>query len=107
IFYEKWLVRYRKKVETLEDQGSIKRKYYNSGVHIWLHRAPYEDFRKRPARPPLLLGKTKMMRVMVPQTQESWPRLPLLGLEALMANGLRLSVLGESSRFLISKTIRQ
>ena len=63
------------------------RKYDLYEANIWLHRTPYAGPRTPPARSPLLLEDSRQVRVMAPMGKPN-PRLPLLGLTALIANNL-------------------
>src|SRR5438874_498633 len=54
-------------------------------ANIWLHRTPYAGPRTPPARSPLLLKDSRQVRVMAPMGKPN-PRLPLLGLMALVKN---------------------
>ena len=53
----------------------------------------------------LLLRKSTQVRVMAPIGKPN-PRLPLLGLTALIANNLQVRMDGEHSRFRVYKSLR-
>jgi hypothetical protein len=86
-----------------EDTGAIgRRRFFGSAIHlrpfnIWI-------FRNKPRRRdelrsaiPVLLELADGLAVNIPG--HSLPRLPLLGLNALLTNRLRLAVDGEKRRF--------
>ena len=81
------------------------KKYDVCAANIWLHRTPYAGPRRPPARSPLLLKNSPQVRVMAPMGKPN-PRLPLLGLTALIANNLQVFLDGEHSRFRIEKSLR-
>jgi hypothetical protein len=81
------------------------RKYALCEANLWLHRTPYAGPRRPTARSPLLLGKSTHVRVMAPLGKPN-PRLPLLGLMALVENDLQVFIDGENSRFRIGKSLR-
>jgi hypothetical protein len=81
------------------------RKYDLCRARIWLHRTPYEGLRTSQPRPPLLLEKSTQVRVMAP-IGKPHPRLPLLGLTALIANKLKLALDGENSHYRVHKSLR-
>src|SRR5439155_20548720 len=82
-----------------------ERKYALCEANLWLHRTPYAGPRRPPARSPLLLGKSPHVRVMAPMGKPN-PRLPLLGLMALVENNLQVFVDGENAHFRIAKSLR-
>jgi hypothetical protein len=90
-------------------QGWTYKEYWAT---LWLHRTPYTagDYMP-PRRLPIFLGKSDKIRVfddkLSPETgrQPCYPRLPTLGLHALMTNKLRLSVDGERSKFRLSRSV--
>jgi hypothetical protein len=81
------------------------RKYDLYEASIWLHRTLYAGPRTPPARPPLLLEESRQVRIMAPVGKPN-PRLPLLGLMALIENNLKASIDGENSHFRIYKSLR-
>jgi hypothetical protein len=90
---------------TAKDRLHEGRKYDLCEANIWLHRTPYEGPRRPPARSPLLLEGSRQVRVMAAMGQPN-PRLPLLGLTALIANNLQVLIDGENRRFRIAKSLR-
>ncbi|SRR5579883_612443 len=88
-----------------KDRFHEARRYALGVANIWLHRTPYAGPRTPPARPPLLLEDSPQVRVMAPIGKPN-PRLPLLGLMALVNNKLQLSIDGENSHFRIYKSLR-
>lgn len=109
VFYEDWLDKLTVDDDKgLKHKGELKPGNRTVEVGIWLHREPYESPWKRPKKSPVPLSKEKLMRV-IPHPagqQEAWPPLPLLGLEALTANGLYLSVNGPKKTFRISRGVK-
>ncbi len=87
------------------DKSHEGRKYDVCRANLWLHRTPYEGPRTPRVRSPLLLYKSRQVRVMAPMGKPN-PRLPLLGLTALMQNHLRVSIDGENARFRVYKSFR-
>src|SRR5262249_8139925 len=81
------------------------RKYDLCEARIWLHRTPYIRPRMPRVRSPLLLTKSRQVRVMAPMAKPN-PRLPLHGLTALIQNQLRVSIDGENTRFRVYKSLR-
>jgi hypothetical protein len=81
------------------------RKYDLCEAKLWLHRTPYAGPRAPRARSPILLRKSPQVRVMAPIGKPN-PRLPLLGLSALIANKLQVQINGEHTRFRIYKSLR-
>jgi hypothetical protein len=81
------------------------RKYDLCEAKIWLHRTPYTGPRMPPVRSPLLLAESRQVRVMSSIGKPD-PRLPLLGLMALVENHLQLSIDGENPRFRVYKSLR-
>jgi hypothetical protein len=81
------------------------RKYDLCKANLWLHRTPYAGPRAPGARSPILLRKSPQVRVMAPIGQPN-PRLPLLGLTAVIANKLQVQINGERTRFRIYKSLR-
>jgi hypothetical protein len=83
---------------------------------LWLHRSPFAPNATRtPARRPLRLGKSNRIFVFKYKQNQNhrnvniddiYPRMPLLGMQALMANKLRHFVDGERSSFRISRSFR-
>jgi hypothetical protein len=81
------------------------RKYDRCRASLWLHRTPYEHPRTPRASSPVLLANSTQVRVMASVGKPN-PRLPLLGLMALIENNLQVRVDGENTRFRIYKSIR-
>ncbi len=102
IFFEEWIVEIGQR-NYLRDRQNRTRLYYQVQANIWLHRLPYAFSRNRPEKSPVLLERTTMIRVMAPETDKPWPPLPLLGLEALVANRLKLSVDGRKLQFSLER----
>jgi hypothetical protein len=88
-----------------KDKSHEGRKYDLCTANLWLHRTPYEGPRRPPAGSPILLRHSRQVRVMAPMGQPN-PRLPLLGLMALVENNLQVFIYGENSRFRIEKSLR-
>jgi hypothetical protein len=88
-----------------KDKSHEGRKYDLCKANLWLHRTPYAGPRRPPDRSPLLLENSRQVRVMAPIGKPN-PRLPLLGLAALIANNLQVFIDGENSRFRIEKSLR-
>ncbi len=80
------------------------RKYELCRATLWLHRTPYEGPRTRRTSPPVLLARSLQVRVMATVGKPN-PRLPLLGLNALIENKLQLQLDGSNSRFRIYRSI--
>ncbi len=87
-----------------KNQSDDGRKYDLCEANIWLHRTPYEGPRTPRAQPPLLLERSSQVRVMAPIGKPN-PRLPLLGLTALIENHMRVAIDGENSRFRAYKSL--
>jgi hypothetical protein len=81
------------------------RKYALCTVNNWLHRTPYAGPRTPLAQSPLLLKGSRQVRVMAPIGKPN-PRLPLLGLTALVDKKLKFCIDGENSRFRIYKSLK-
>jgi hypothetical protein len=88
-----------------KDRSHEGRKYDLYEANIWLHRTPYTGPRTPPAQSPLLLENSRQVRVMAPMGKPN-PRLPLLGLMALIKNNVQVLIDGEHSRFRIEKSLR-
>ncbi len=80
------------------------RKYDLCEARIWLHRTPYGGPQAPRVQPPLLLERSRQVRVMAPIGRPN-PRLPLLGLTALIENRLRVAIDAENSRFRIYRSL--
>jgi hypothetical protein len=80
------------------------RKYDLCEARIWLHRTPYEGPQAPRARPPLLLKESRQVRVMASIGKPN-PRLPLLGLTALIENQLQVAIDAENSRFRVYRSL--
>ncbi len=101
-----WAGLHKEHLESIEKYKSHEgRKYDLCGANIWLHRTPYAGPRTPPARSPILLGRSRQVRVMAPIGKPN-PRLPLLGLMALVENNLQVSIDGENSRLRVYKSLR-
>jgi hypothetical protein len=81
------------------------RKYALCGANIWLHRTAYAGPSTARARAPIRLRSSRQVRVMAPAGKPN-PRLPHLGLTALIANNLRVCIDGENSHFRIYRSLR-
>ncbi len=81
------------------------RKYDLCEANLWLHRTPYQGPGTPRAVSPILLETSAQIRVMA-TTGKPNPRLPLLGLNALIVNKLQVRIDGESSRFRIYRSLR-
>jgi hypothetical protein len=102
----KWAGIHKEHLDPIEtDKSHEGRKYDLCRANLWLHRTPYAGPRRPGARSPILLRKSTHVRVMAPIGKPN-PRLPLLGLTALIAKSLRVSIDGENSHFRISKSLR-
>src|SRR5262249_22526555 len=88
-----------------KDRFHEGRKYDLCEANIWLHRTPYAGPRTPPAGSPLLLENSRQVRIMAPTGRPN-PRLPLLGLMALVKNYLQVLIDGEHSRFRIKRSLR-
>jgi hypothetical protein len=88
-----------------KDKVHEGRKYDLCRANIWLHRTPYEGPRRPPAGSPILLRRSRQVRVMALMGKPN-PRLPLLGLMALVENHLQVFIDGEITRFRIGKSLR-
>jgi hypothetical protein len=101
-----WAGLHREHLVPIEKDKSYEgRKYDLCGARIWLHRTPYTGPRAPRDFPPLLLKNSPQVRVMSPIGKPN-PRLPLLGLSALIQNRLRASIDGENTRFRIHRSLR-
>jgi hypothetical protein len=101
-----WAGLHKEHLESIEkDKSQEGRKYDLCRANLWLHRTPYTGPRTPSARSPLLLENSRQVRVMASIGKPN-PRLPLLGLMALVENNLHLSVDGERSHFRIEKSLR-
>jgi hypothetical protein len=102
----KWADLHKEHLDPIEtDKSHEGRKYDLCRANLWLHRTPYAGPRTPPARSPILLRRSRHVRVMAPIGKPN-PRLPLFGLTALMANNLQVFIDGENSRFRIEKSLR-
>jgi hypothetical protein len=88
-----------------KDKVRDGRKYDLCEAKIWLHRTPYEGPTAPRAESPILLEASTQIRVMATIGKPN-PRLPLLGLNALIENQLQLRLNGANSRFRIYRSIR-
>ena len=102
----KWAGIHKEHLRPIETGKSHEgRKYDLRRANLWLHRTPYKGPRIPRDRLPILLRKSDQVRVMAP-IGKPHPRLPLLGLTALIANKLQVRIDGENSRFRIYKSLR-
>lgn len=76
-------------------------RYTDYFATTWLHRAPYVDPRSDQYGAPFHMSQTGIIRVMNAVDEEPFPRLPLLGLQALASNNLNLKIDGRSGNFRI------
>jgi hypothetical protein len=81
------------------------RKYDLCKATLWLHRTSYEGPQMPRARPRMLLAGSTQVRVMA-TTEKPNPRLPLLGLNALIENHLQVRIDGEHSQFRIFRSFK-
>ncbi len=88
------------------NQESDSGTFDECGANIWLHRSPYKNPRgERDQVPrPLHLEQSSVVRVMHPQGQKHVPRIPLLGLQALIDNNLQLKLDPRRGTFVLSRT---
>jgi hypothetical protein len=82
------------------------RSYETCLANIWLHRSTYTTPKSEDYKDPLLLQKSDTIRVIVPSTPTPWPRLPLVGLQALLDNNLHLKIDSRAGTFVISNSRR-
>jgi hypothetical protein len=74
------------------NRSSDNRDYEEVSAHIWLHRFGYDYYSMQQHPNPILLGQTKRIHVIKSGGNPVWPVLPLLGLDALMANNLETHI---------------
>jgi hypothetical protein len=81
------------------------RKSFDMPVQIWLWKCRFEDAGKRTWEEPTPLKLTDSMQVVVPAAKQDkkWPPLPLLGLQALTLNKLKLTVDSSNKKFSIEQ----
>jgi hypothetical protein len=91
-------------VPAADNKSQDGRKYDLCEANIWLHRTPYEGQQTPRARSPLLLERSSQVRVMAPIGKPN-PRLPLLGLTALIRNQLQVAIDAENSRFRVYRSL--
>jgi hypothetical protein len=72
-------------VTIAKDKVRDARKYDLCEANLWLHRTPYKGPDVPQATSPVLLARSKRIRVLAPVGKPN-PRLPLLGLDALIEN---------------------
>jgi hypothetical protein len=102
----RWAGIHKQRLDPIEtDKSHEGRKYDLYRANLWLHRTPYVGPRMPRDRSPILLRKSDQVRVMSPIGKPN-PRLPLLGLGALIANNLQVRLDGEHTRFRIYKSLR-
>jgi hypothetical protein len=102
----RWAGIHKQHLDPIEtDKVHEGRKYDLCRANLWLHGTPYKGPKTPRARLPLLLRKSTEVRVMSPIGKPN-PRLPLLGLRALIANRLQVWIDGEHTRFRIYKSLR-
>ncbi len=88
------------------NQQSDNGRYDECAVNIWLHRSPYTNPKSDRYDKPLHLENSGSIRVMHPLADRLKPRLPILGLQALIDTDLDLKVETRRGVFVIwrSKT---
>ncbi len=102
----RWAGLHKEHLATTEKVKSHEgRKYELCQANIWLHRTPYEGPQTPRVRPPILLKHSRQVRVMATIGKPD-PRLPLLGLTALIRNHLQVAIDGENARFRIYRSLR-
>jgi hypothetical protein len=72
------------------------------GANIWLHRSPYNNPRDHRQKQPLHLQNSSILRVMHESGPKHKPRMPLLGLQALIQNNLNLRIDARRGEFVIT-----
>jgi hypothetical protein len=87
-----------------KDKVRDGRKYDLREANVWLHRTPYEGPTAPRTKSPILLEASTQIRVMATVGKPN-PRLPLLGLDALIENKLQLRINGANTRFRIYRSI--
>jgi hypothetical protein len=101
----RWAGLHKEHLATTEGEKFQDGRRYNlCEANIWLHRTPYEGPEAPRAQPPLLLANSRQVRVMAPIDKPN-PRLPLLGLTALIENRLQVAIDGENSRFRVYQSL--
>jgi hypothetical protein len=71
--------------------------------NVWLHKSAYKSPSSKHYESPLLLEKLGAIHVMVSKDDEPcWPRLPVLGLRALLNQNLQLRMDPRQGSFVIS-----
>jgi hypothetical protein len=95
-----WNGTIKKRFDFLERRDRPGRRAYEFWMaNIWLHFEPYTGPRFIGPKKPFHLMGTDQIAVMDPSTVEPDPRFPLLGLQALVENNLKLLIDGYSSQF--------
>ena len=103
----RWAGLHKENLESIEKNKSHEgRKYDLCRANIWLQRTPYAGPRAPRDQPPLLLKNSRQVRVMAPIGKPN-PRLPLLGLTALIQSHLHVAIDGENARFRIYRSLRE
>jgi hypothetical protein len=101
----RWAGLHKEHLATTEKAKSQEGRNYDlCQANIWLHRTPYEGPQTPRTRPPLLLKHSRQVRVMAPIGKPN-PRLPLLGLTALIRNQLQVAIDAENSRFRVYRSL--
>ena len=88
-----------------KDKVHDGRKYDLCEANLWLHRTPYGCPKATRPKSPILLEDSAQVRVMATAGKPN-PRLPLLGLHALIQNKLQLRLDGENSRFRVYRSLK-
>jgi hypothetical protein len=102
----RWAGIHKEHLETIaRDKVHDDRKYDLCKATLWLHRVPFEGPLAPRAIPPMLLARSTQIRVMA-TTGKPNPRLPLLGLNALIENKLQARIDGENTWFRIDRSIK-
>jgi len=88
------------------NQQSDNGPYDECAVNIWLHRSPYTNPKSDRYDKPLHLENSGSIRVMHPIADKLKPRLPILGLQALIDNDLDLKIETRRGVFVIRRSKR-
>jgi hypothetical protein len=102
----RWAGLHKEHLETVaKDKVHDGRRYDLCKATLWLHRDPFRGPQAPRTRPPMLLSRSTQIRVMA-TTGKPNPRLPLLGLNALIENRLQAQIDGDNSRFRLYRSIK-
>jgi len=103
-----WTNTPKKKFGLIKRRDKVMKPYDIRAANIWLHRYPYAGPKFVGPDPPVHLSNSDEIRVMdrTPSGDPD-PRLPLLGLEALIENGLTLNIMKPSMNSKFTFTIAQ